>query len=139
MPAVAGAVFVAAVVADLLSKEWAVSHGQFIVFNHAPAQLPRRLLMSLVAIGAAFVLARVAATRGLGRQWGVALGCALLVAGIFSNGVSALVWNRGVPDFVHVAGGWMNFADFEILVGLIGGALSVVVGALAVFARERLD
>jgi lipoprotein signal peptidase len=125
------------VAADLLSKEWAVLHGRFVVFNHDPAQLARRLLMSFVAIGVALVIARVAAARGLGRQWGVSVGCALLVAGVLSNGVSRLFWDRGVPDFIHFAGGWMNFADFEILCGLIGGALSVVVAAFAAFARER--
>ena len=62
--------------------------------------------MSLVAIGVAVALARGAAMRGLGRQWGVGVGCALLVAGVLANGVSALIWSRGVPDFIDMGDGW---------------------------------
>ena len=95
--------------------------------------------MSLVAIAVGYVLARVAASRGLGRQWGVWIGCALLVAGILSNGISPLLWAKGVPDFIAVNGGWVwNVADFEIAIGLTGGILSVAFCALVVYARERV-
>lgn len=131
-------VFFGAVAVDLLSKQWAVSHANGLIFNTSPSELPFRVLMSVVAIAVGFVLARVAVLRGLGRQWGVWIGCALLVAGILANGVSPLLWSRGVPDFIDVSGGWVwNVADFEIAVGLSGGILSVAFSAVLVYARER--
>jgi lipoprotein signal peptidase len=82
------------------------------------------------AIGVAYCVARLAAARGLGRQWGVWVGCALLVAGVLSNGVSSLLWRHGVPDFISLPDGWIwNLADLEIAIGLSGGLLSVAVSA----------
>jgi lipoprotein signal peptidase len=132
-------VFSGAFAADLLSKQWAVLHANVLIFNSTPSELPRRVLMSLVAIAVGFGLARVAALRGLGRQWGVWIGCALLVSGILANGVSPLLWARGVPDFIDVSGGWVwNVADFEIAIGLAGGILSVAFSAVVVYTRERV-
>jgi Signal peptidase (SPase) II len=131
-------VFVAAFVADLLSKEWAISHVSGLVFNDKPSELPRRVIISLVTIAGAFVLAWLAGLRGLGRQWGLWIGVALLVAGILANGVSALFWVRGVPDFIAVRGWVWNIADFEIAVGLTGGILSLGVSALVVYTREQV-
>jgi hypothetical protein len=132
-------VFLGAFAVDLLSKQWAISHADGLIFNATPSELPLRVLMSLVAIGVGFVLARVAALRGLGRQWGVWIGCALLVAGILANGISSLLWARGVPDFIEVSGGWVwNVADFEIAIGLAGGILSVAFTAVVLYTRERL-
>ena len=130
--------FVAAVAADLLSKHWATRHAGLLVYNRTPSELPLRVVMSLVAIGVAVLLTRLAARLGLGRQWGIAVGCSLLVAGVLANGVSALLWSRGVPDFVDVGDGWIwNVADFEIAVGLTGGILSLGVSAVVVYARGR--
>jgi lipoprotein signal peptidase len=132
-------VFFGAFAADLLSKQWAVSHADVLIFNGTASELPRRLLMSLVAIAVGVVLARGAALRGLGRQWGVWIGCALLVSGILANGISPLLWARGVPDFIEVSGGWVwNVADFEIAIGLAGGILSVAFSAVVVYTRERV-
>ncbi len=132
-------VFLGAFAVDLLSKQWAVSHASGLIFNSSPSEFPRRLLMSLVAITVGFVLARAAALRGLGRQWGVWIGCALLVAGILANGISPFLWAQGVPDFIDVSGGWVwNVADFEIAVGLAGGILSVAFSAVVVYAREQV-
>jgi hypothetical protein len=136
---IAVAVFVAGFAGDLLSKEWATGHAAGLVYNRMPSELPIRVVMSLLAIGVAVVLARVAAMRGLGRQWGVWVGCGLLVAGVLANGVSALMWSRGVPDFIDLGGGWIwNVADLEIAVGLSGGIGSVAATALAVYAREKV-
>jgi lipoprotein signal peptidase len=132
-------VFLGAFVVDLASKRWAVAHAGVLVFNHTPSRLPLRLLMSLVAVAVGFALTQLAARRGLGRQWGVWVGCGLLVAGILANGVSPLLWARGVPDFIAVQGGWVwNIADFEIAIGLTGGLLSIVVSAVVVYAREQI-
>ena len=135
----AAAVFVGAFAADLVSKRWAVAYSNALVFNHTPSRLPYRLLMSFVAVAVGLALVRLAARRGLGRQWGVWIGCSLLVAGILANGISPLLWARGVPDFIAVRGGWVwNVADFEIAIGLTGGLFSVVLSAIAVYARERV-
>jgi hypothetical protein len=132
-------VFLTALGGDLLSKVWATEHAAELVYNPMPSELPLRVVMSLVAIGVAVVLARVAAMRGLGRQWGVSVGCALLVAGVLANGVSTLIWSRGVPDFIDMGDGWIwNVADVEIALGLSGGIVSVAVSALRVYAREKL-
>ena len=132
-------VFLGAFAADLLSKQWATSHASGLIFNDSSSDLPLRVLMSLVAIAVGLVLARLAASRGLGRQWGVWIGCALLVAGVLGNGISSLLWARGVPDFIDVSGGWVwNVADFEIAIGLAGGILSVAFSAALVYSRERV-
>ena len=124
---------------DLLSKRWASAHADGVIFNSKPSDLPRRVVMSFVAIGFAAVLARLAVARGLGRQWGVWIGCALLVAGVLANGISRLLWAQGVPDFIHVSGGWVwSPADFEIVLGLVGGIGSVAVSAVIVFTREKM-
>jgi lipoprotein signal peptidase len=132
-------VFLAAFAVDLMTKAWAIGHAS-VVYDTAPGELPRRIVMSVIAVGVAVILARIARRRGLGRQWGVTVGCALLVAGILGNGVSSLVWSQGVPDFIVMRDGWVwNLADFEIGVGLTGGIASVAVVAVAVYARERLS
>lgn len=131
-------IFVVAFGGDLLSKLWATGHAGGLVYNSRPSELPFRVLMSLVASGVAAALARVAAMRGLGRQWGVWVGCTLLVAGVLANGVSALIWSRGIPDFIDMGDGWIcNVADLEIALGLSGGLVSVAVSALGVYAREK--
>ena len=136
---VAMPVFAAAFAVDLLSKTWVVQHSQHVVFNARSTDLPRRLVMSAVAIAVAVVLTRLARWRGLGRVWGLWVGFALLVAGVLANGVSPYLWSRGVPDFIHVSGGWAwNVADFEIAVGMTGGILSIAVGAVFVYLREAL-
>lgn len=133
-----GAVFCVAVVADLLSKRWAVGHADGLIYNDRPSNWPLRLLGAAVAIVVAVVLSRLAVLRGLGRQWGVWIGAALLVAGIFANGVSRWIWAQGVPDFISVHGGWVwNVADFEIAIGMTGGIFSVAVSAIIVYVRER--
>ena len=132
-------VFLVAFGGDLLSKKWATEHAAGLVYNSKPSELPLRVLMSLVAIGVAAALARVAAMRGLGRQWGAWTGCSLLVAGVLANGVSSLIWSRGTPDFIDMRDGWIwNVADFEIALGLTGGLLSVAVSAFGVYVSEKI-
>ena len=132
-------VFAAAFAADLLSKTWVVRNSQHIVFNARANDLLLRVVMSAVAITVAVVLTRLARWRGLGRMWGAWVGCALLVAGVLANGVSPFLWSRGVPDFIDVSGGWVwNVADFEIVIGMAGGLLSVVVGACFLYVHKAL-
>jgi len=133
-------VFAAAFAADLLTKQWAVSHADVVVFNNRPSQLPLRLSMSIAAIVVAWLLAWLASFRGLGRQWGLWAGCGLLVAGVLGNGISSLLWRRGIPDFISVGGGWAwNLADFEIALGMTGGLLSVIVSAFVLYGREKMS
>ena len=137
---VAVPVFAAAFAADLLSKTWMVRSSHDIVFNSRANDVLPRVVMSAVAIVVAVALTRLARWRGLGRTWGLWVGCALLVAGILANGISPFLWSRGVPDFIHVSGGWVwNVADFEIAVGMTGGLLSIVVGAGCIYAREARE
>lgn len=137
---VGGLVFAAAFAADLLTKQWAIGHDGGVVFNDKPSDMPLRVLMSVVAIVVALLLSLFAGRRGLGRQWGLWIGTALLVAGTLANGVSALIWTQGVPDFIDVEGGWVwNVADFEIALGLAGGILSVAVAAVVVYTRETVS
>jgi lipoprotein signal peptidase len=95
--------------------------------------------MSVVAVVGVVVLTRLASWRGIGRIWGAWVGVGLLVAGIVGNGVSRVIWTRGVPDFVTMGREVWNLADFEIGVGLTGGVASIAVAALLAFARERLE
>ena len=100
--AILGGLFVgtAAFCADLLTKDYAVVHlsDSALVFNHKPAELPRRLAMCLIAIGVTYALAQVARRRGIGRIWGGWIGVGLLVAGVLGNGVSSYVWPAGVAS-----------------------------------------
>jgi hypothetical protein len=135
------AVFAVAFVVDLLTKSYAVGHaghGVAVIYNARPNDLPIRIVMCLVAIAVAVALTRLAAWRGLGRIWGAWVGIGLLVAGILGNGISTLIWVRGVPDFIDMGSEMWNLADFMIGLGLTGGLFSVAVGALLVFVRERV-
>jgi hypothetical protein len=129
-------VFAAAFTADLVTKAAVVStHAHTVYFNTPRHGLPLRLLMCAVAAGMAFLMTRAAAWRGLGRPWGAWIGGGLLVGGVLANGVSPLLWHAGVPDWI-VNGDWIgNVADFEIFFGLMGGFLSLALGACVVYAR----
>ncbi len=135
---VASGVFVAAFAADLLSKQWATtSHVAGLVYNDRPSDLAVRVGMSLAALAVALVVGWLAQLRGLGRQWGLSIGAALLVAGVLANGVSAFLWSKGVPDFIGLRDGWVwNVADLEIAVGMTGGILSVAASAVVLYVRE---
>lgn len=129
-PPVLVGVFAVAFAADLATKEWAVAGGRDVLYHDAASRLPLRVLLGVVTVTAAFAIDRVARLRGLAPQWGAWIGCALLVSGTLANGVSALLWRQGIPDFIDVGGGWVwNVADFEIAIGLAGGLLSVAVSA----------
>ena len=138
--AVAGATFVVAVALDLFTKVFAISeHPRLVYYNHAnPSEYVRRIVMSVAALATAYLLDRGAQRLRIGRLWGAWAGAGLLTGGVLSNGVSRLIWPRGVPDFLHF-GSWIwNVADFEIGIGLTGGLLSVGVSALVAYVRERL-
>jgi lipoprotein signal peptidase len=60
----------------------------------------------------------------------------VLTGGTLSNGVSSFLWTNGVPDFIHVSGGWVwNVADFEIVFGLLGTAAAIVLTAVLAYLR----
>jgi len=134
--------FVGALAADLLTKAyWVGSGGRLgvhVVYNTHPVELPRRTLMCAVALAVTAALARLAVWRGVGRIPGAWVGAGFLAGGVVSNGISPLLWHRGVPDFVYL-GGWVwNVADFEISFGLVGGLASIFVSAAVAYGRERL-
>jgi hypothetical protein len=132
-------VFCAAFAADLATKTAVVAaHVHGVYFNTPRHGLPLRLVMCAVAVAVAFLMTRAAAWRRLGRPWGAWVGGGLLVGGVLANGVSPLLWHAGVPDWID-NGDWVgNVADFEIFFGLMGGFLSLAVGACVVYAREAL-
>jgi hypothetical protein len=135
---VAVPVFVLALAGDLISKAWVVGHDPHVYFNEVAAELPRRGAMCLLAIAVVAGLTKLAAHRKLGRPWAAWVGGALLVAGVLGNGVAALVWKQGVPDFI-VTGDWDgNVADFEIWFGLVGGIFATALGFMLLYAREKL-
>jgi hypothetical protein len=137
---VAFVTFCSALLADLLSKTIAVGLGRIdVIYNDKPGDFIRRLVLSLVAALAVVALTRLAAWRGIGRIWGAWVGVGLLVGGIAGNGLSRLIWARGVPDFIGIGNEMWNLADFEIGLGLSGGVLSIAVCAAIVFAREKLE
>lgn len=133
--------FVGGLTVDLVTKQIFVAEhdrlGVLLAWNHRDVELGRRALMSLVAIAVTVGLARLAAWRGLGPVRGAWVGLGLLVAGIAGNGVSPLLWGRGVPDFIDLHDGWIwNVADIEIAAGLAGGLLAIVAAALRAYVRE---
>jgi hypothetical protein len=142
---VGGRVFLAAflfgLIVDLGTKIVAVGLDRgdgWLLYNAKPSAFAQRVAMSLVAVAATSVLARLARWRGMGEIWGAWIGCGLLVAGITGNGVSRFIWSRGVPDFIHAGDRWVwNVADFAIALGLVGGVASIAVTGLAVYVRER--
>jgi hypothetical protein len=131
-------VFFAALSADLVSKTLAVAYDRHVYFHAVAGELPKRILMSGLAVAAAVVLTRIAARRGFGRPWGAWIGAPLLVAGVLGNGLSVVIWSRGVPDFI-VTGDWIgNLADFEIFFGIVGGVFALIVGFCLTYARAAL-
>ena len=139
--AAGAAAFLLAIGADLLTKTYAVTRGGLgrVVYNDAHAgDLPRRIVMSVVALAITAVIAGVARRQGFGRLWGAWIGVGVLVGGVLGNGLSRFIWSRGVPDFIHTPSPdiW-NLADFEIGIGLTGGILSMAVAAIITYVRER--
>jgi hypothetical protein len=139
--AVAGALtFLVAIAVDLTTKAYAISLHQphLVVYNNAnPDAYVRRVVMSLVAIAATYALDRGARRLGIGRLWGAWIGVGLLAGGVLSNGVSRLIWTRGVPDFIHLPSYVWDLADFEIGIGITGGIASIGVTAVVAYLRER--
>jgi lipoprotein signal peptidase len=136
-----GVAFAVALSLDLLTKVYAVAylsgpHG--LVYNNRPHDLAIRLDVSALTIAAVFLIEHFGRRRGLGRLWGAWICIGVLIAGTLGNGVSSYIWARGVPDFIRLPDGWMwNIADFEIVAGLVGAALSIVANALIAFGRAR--
>ena len=142
--AAGGVALLVALGADLLSKTYAISQGGLglVYYNDTHvADLMRRVILSLVAVAFTGAAAYIARRRGLGRLWGGWIGVGILVGGVMGNGLSELLWSRGVPDFIHVysmSHDVWNVADFEIMFGLVGGMASIAVSALIAYALERL-
>ena len=137
---IGGIAFGLALGVDLTSKVLAIAYdvdGKVVVYNDRPGMLVLRIVMSLIAVAVAYLLTRGARHLGIGRLWGTWVGVGMLGGGVIGNGVSSLIWSRGVPDFIHTPAYVWNLADFEISLGVTGALLSVVVAALAAFVRER--
>jgi hypothetical protein len=134
--------FACAIAVDVVTKVYAVGHAvgpHDVVYNARPSNLAIRLWMSVLTLSVVWLLEHFGRRRGIGRLWGAWVAVGVLVGGTLSNGVSTYLWTRGVPDFIHVSGGWVwNLADFEIVFGLLGTALSAVVAALVAFARSNV-
>jgi lipoprotein signal peptidase len=140
-PLVAGIVLVWALTLDLASKAWVVAHQDvlIVVYNGRDGRLGSRIAMSLVAFAVTAALSRLARWRGYPEIWGMWIGSGLLVAGVLGNGVSRLLWARGVPDFLLIGRDAWNLADFAIGIGLTGGIVSLLGTALFAYARGRIQ
>jgi multidrug transporter EmrE-like cation transporter len=135
-----GLTFALALGADLASKVLAIAYdvdGNVVVYNDRPGMLTMRILMTLVALVVTYLLTRAARRLEIGRLWGAWIGVGLLAGGVLGNGISSVVWRRGVPDFIHTPAYVWNLADFEISFGVTGGIVSVAVAALSAYVRER--
>ena len=135
-----GVTFVLALGADLASKVLAIAYdvdGKVVVYNDRPGMFAFRVFMSVVALAVTYALTRGARRLAIGRLWGAWIGVGLLAGGVMGNGISSLVWSRGVPDFIHTPAYVWNLADFEISFGVTGGILSVLVAAVSAYVRER--
>jgi len=140
-PAVtAGLSFVLALGIDLASKVLAIAYdvdGTVVVYNPRPGALVQRVLMTILAVAVTYLLTRGAQRLGIGRLWGAWIGVGLLAGGVLGNGISSVIWSRGVPDFIHTPTHVWNLADVEIGLGLTGGILSIGVAALSAYLRDR--
>jgi hypothetical protein len=137
--AISGSAFVAALTLDLVTKICAVvsleGPGE-ILFNDRPHDLVMRLDVCLITIGVVYLLERAALRRSVGRLYAAWVCLGVLVGGTLGNGVSTYIWSAGVPDFISMSDGWMwNVADFEIVLGLLGTALSILGSAVVAFVR----
>jgi len=135
-----GITFVLALGADLASKVLAIAYdvdGKVVVYNDRPGMLTLRILMSIVALAVTYLLTRGARRLAIGHLWGAWIGVGLLAGGVMGNGISSVIWSRGVPDFIHTPAYVWNLADFEISFGVTGGILSIAVAALSAYVRER--
>jgi lipoprotein signal peptidase len=129
--------FLVAITVDFATKSAAVRWDTHVVFHHVPADLGRRVVMSLLAVAAGVAFTKISERRSFGRPWGAWLGVPVLVAGILGNGISSYLWPRGVPDFIP-SGDWVfNLADFEIFFGIVGGIVGLIVGFCLTYALER--
>jgi hypothetical protein len=132
----AAAAFAIGVIVDLASKIWAVSYDSGVIYHDEASRMAIRLVGCALTVAGVAALSAYAAKRGFGRQFGLWIGCGLAVAGILANGVSSMLWASGVPDFIPAGGGWIwNVADFEIVLGLGGGLVSLAVAAVAAYVR----
>ena len=133
---VAGIALLLGLTADFVSEVWAVAYDPHVIYNDRPSETWLRLLGCVLTVAVAAGLSEYATRSGLGRQFGLWIGCGLAVAGIAANGVASMLWSRGVPDFIPAGGGWRwNVADFEIVIGVTAGLLSLGVAAVAAYVR----
>jgi signal peptidase (SPase) II len=137
--AVSLSAFACAIAVDVATKAYAVGHAagpDAILYNHRPGNLFVRLWVSALTVLAVYVLEQLGRRRGLGPLWAAWAAVGVLAGGTLSNGVSSLLWRNGVPDFIHLSGGWVwNVADFEIVFGLLGTAAAIVLTAVLAYVR----
>jgi hypothetical protein len=133
---VASVAFAAAVFVDLVSKVLVVSADFAVVYHDTASKMAVRLIGCFVTVACVAALTVYATRTGLGRQFGLWIGCGAAIGGIVANGVSATLWSRGVPDFIPAGGGWFwNVADAEIVAGTTLGLLSYALAAVIAYSR----
>ena len=104
---IGGIAFGLALGVDLASKVLAIAYdvdGKVVVYNDRPGMLVLRIVMSLIAVAVAYLLTRGARHLGIGRLWGTWVGVGMLGGGVIGNGVSSLIWSRGVTGLHPHAG-----------------------------------
>lgn len=140
-PLVAAIFFLWTLTLDLATKGWVVAHEDvvIVVYNARDGRFVSRIVMSVAAVAVTAALSRLARWRGYPEIWGLWIGTGLLVGGVLGNGVSRLLWHRGVPDFILLGRDAWNLADFAIGVGMTGGILSLFATALVAYVRGRIQ
>jgi len=140
-PLVAAIFIVWTLTLDLGTKALMVANEDsvIVVYNARDGRFAARIVMSLAALAATAALSKLARWRGYPEIWGLWIGTGLLVGGVLGNGVSRLLFPRGVPDFILVGRDAWNLADFAIGVGTTGGILSLFATALVAYVRGRIQ
>lgn len=126
---------------DLATKVIAVRDptlfGEGVVYNPSTSALWQRILVCVGSIVAVAVLDIVARRRGIGAIPIVWITCGIVVGAVLGQGISTLVWEEGVPDFIWL-GQWVwNVADFALGLGVVLFLMSTTGYAVRAFVRGR--
>ena len=97
-----------------------------VIYNPDKTSQPLRIVLIVIVIATVAALTWAARWRGIGPVPILWLACGGLIGGVSAQGISLLVWERGVPDFIYAGDHVWNLADFAIGQSLLLTAVSLV-------------